>query len=103
MTKEEEIMVFLHERVFDPILKSPEASPSMKQGVRLTIARMWQLDANGMIEFYHSAITGADRSIAFAAQLRDAGFTRFEEVIDEFRERFNDKWLQGKRRRNLSP
>jgi len=94
MTKEEEIMVFLHERVFDPILKSPEAPDSLKHGVRLTIARMWERDAAEMIEFYYSAIAGTDRSIAFAAQLREAGFIRFEEVADDFRKRFDEAWLQ---------
>ena len=95
MTKEEEIMAFLHERVFDPILRSPKASESIKQGVRLTITRMWQRDAAGMITFYWSAIVGVDRSIDFAAQLREAGFTRFEDVIDDFRKRFPDAWLQN--------
>lgn len=94
MTKEEEIMVFLHEQVFDPILKSPEAPESLKHGVRLTIARMWERDAAGMIEFYYSAIVGTDRSIAFAAQIRKAGFIRFEEVLGDFRKRFSDEWLR---------
>ena len=94
MTKEDEIMVFLHERVFDPILKSPQASQSHKHGVRLTIARMWERDAAGMIEFYYSAIAGTDRSIDFSSQLRDAGFIRFEEVVDDFRKRFNEAWLR---------
>lgn len=95
MTKEDEIMMFLHERVFDPILKSPKATADLKQGVRLTIARMWERDAAGMIKFYWSTIVGTERSIDFAAQLREAGFIRFEEVIDEFRKRFNDDWLRG--------
>ena len=94
VTKEDEIMMFLHERVFDPILTSPKASESLKQGVRLTIARMWERDAAGMVKFYWSALVGIDRSIDFAAELREAGFIRFEEVIDEFRERFNDEWLR---------
>ena len=95
MTKEEEIMTFLYERVFDPILQSPKASESLKQGVRLTITRMWQRDAAGMITFYWTAIVGTDRSIDFAAQLHEAGFTRFEDVIDDFRKRFSDAWLQS--------
>jgi hypothetical protein len=94
MTKEDEIMTFLHERVFDPILKSPEAPENLKQGVRLTIARLWERDAAGMIKFYWSAIAGTERSIDFAALLRKAGFTRFEEVVEEFNQRFNDAWLQ---------
>ena len=27
------------------------------------------------------------------AQMKEAGFTRFEEVLEEFRVKFDDKWL----------
>ena len=49
--KQQEIMTFLHSRIFDPILQSPEASEKLKQGVRLTIMRMEQRDAAGMIQY----------------------------------------------------
>ena len=93
MTKEQEILSFLNERVFNPILESPDASNELKQGVRLTIMRMDQRDAEGMIQYYWSAIIGTERSIGFAHRMREEGFTRFEEVLDEFRSRFNDDWL----------
>jgi predicted glycosyl hydrolase (DUF1957 family) len=93
VTKEQELMSFLQERVFDPILNSPSASNELKQGVRMTIVRMNQRDAAGMIQYYWSAIIGTERSIGFAHRMRQEGFTRFEEVIDEFRERFDDDWL----------
>lgn len=92
--KEQEIMRFLHERVFDPILSSPEASADLKKGTRFTIMRMEQRDAAGMISYYWSAIVGTDPSIAFAARLRQEGFDRFEEAIDEFRIRFDERWLR---------
>ena len=92
--KEQEIMVFLHENVFDPILTSPRASERLKQGVRTTIMRLQQRDAAGMIRFYWSAIIGTDRSIPFAAEMRREGFTRFEETIEEFRVRFDDGFLR---------
>ncbi len=92
--KEAEIMAFLHEHVFDPILVSPTASGSLKKGIRLTITRMSQRDAAGMRSFYWAAMHGTDRSIDFAAKMRGEGFTRFEEVIDEFRVRFDDAWLR---------
>jgi predicted glycosyl hydrolase (DUF1957 family) len=88
MSKEDEIMNFLHKNVFDPILSSPIASSRLKQGVRLTITRMRQRDALGMMSYYWSAIIGTDRSTRFANEMRQEGFTRFEETIDEFRERF---------------
>lgn len=93
MTKEQEVLNFLHEHVFDPILNSSDASSDLKKGVNYTIMRLRQLDAAGMVTYYWSAIVGTDRSVNFARQMRNERFTRFEEVIDEFRERFNDTWL----------
>lgn len=92
--KEQEIMDFLHERIFNPILQSPAASASLKQGVRYTIMRMEQRDAAGMIQYYWSAIIGTERSIGFAARMRQEGFTRFEEALEEFRVRFDDAFLR---------
>jgi hypothetical protein len=92
--KERQIMEFLHARIFSPILGSPRASESLKQGVRYTIMRLEERDATGMIQYYWSAIVGTERSIGFAARMRQEGFTRFEEAIDEFRVQFNDRFLR---------
>jgi hypothetical protein len=92
--KETEIMGFLHEHVFDPILSSPQASEKLKQGVRGTIMRMEQRDAEGMVQYYWSAIIGTERSIGFAALMRQEGFGRFEEALEEFRLRFDDDFLR---------
>lgn len=95
MTKEKEIMNFLYTNVFNPILNSPSASPSLKIGVRNTIKKMWRINAQGMMQYYWSSILGTGKSTAFARQMKKEGFTRFEEVLDEFREKFNDKWLRA--------
>jgi len=94
MTKKEDVMGFLSRNVFDPILNSPNASETLKKGVRYTIMRLNNLDATGMVSYYWSAIIGTEKSTEFARQMRAEGFTRFEEVIDEFRDRFNDNWLR---------
>jgi predicted glycosyl hydrolase (DUF1957 family) len=94
-TKKQEILDFLHDRVFDPILSSPRASDSLKRGVRFTIMRMNERDSAGIVSYYWSAVIGTDRSTEFARSMRSEGFTRFEEVIDEFRDRFGDRWLRS--------
>jgi len=92
--KERQIMDFLHSHIFDQILESADASEKLKQGVRLTITRLQERDAKGMIQYYWSAIVGTERSVGFAALMRQEGFSRFEEAIDEFRIHFNDRWLK---------
>jgi len=93
-TKEQQIMDFLHERIFDRILASPDASETLKQGVRCTIMRLEERDAVGMIKYYWSAIVGTERSIGFAALIKREGFARFEEALEEFRVHFNDQFLR---------
>ena len=94
--KQQEIMNFLHDRVFDAILNSTEASDSAKRGVRLTIVRMKRLSASGMVRYFWSAIAGKGNAISFADLLSSEGFVRFEEVLEDFRERFTDAWLRQK-------
>ena len=92
--KQNEIMDFLHDRVFNPILTST-APNEIKQGVRLTIMRLEnQKDASGMVQYFWSAIAGKGNAIQFSDKLRVAGYVRFEEVLEEFRERFTDAWLR---------
>ena len=88
-------MKFLRENVFNPILNSNTASPSLKIGVNNTIRKLYRQDALGMVQFYWSSIVGTSRSTKFAKQMKKEGFTRFEEVIDTFREKFNDAWLKA--------
>jgi len=88
-------MDFLGQRVFDPILKSPRASQQLKKGVRYTIMRMEQRNALCMIKYFWSAIVGTEQSIQFSKLMKEEGFDRFEEVLEDFRERFNDEWLNS--------
>jgi hypothetical protein len=95
MSKEDQLMEYLHREVFDPILTSPDASSRLKQGVRLTIMRMRERDAAGMLQYYWSAVIGTERSVRFADEMREEGFRRFEEVLEEFRRQFDDRWLRS--------
>lgn len=73
MSKEDQVMNYLHTNIFDPILNSEAASNTLKNGVRYTIMRMRQRDAKGMVQFYWSAIIGTERSTSFAKKMRQEG------------------------------
>lgn len=92
MTKEQEVMMYLHEKVFDPILNSTTAPSNIKSGVNLTIARMNKLSANKMVQYFWSALA-TENAIAFSKQLKAENLMRFEDVMEEFRDKFNDSWL----------
>ena len=94
MTKEQELMGFLYEKVFDPILISKTASSKIKSGVNLTISRMNKLNAEKMVQYFWSALA-TENAIAFSKQMKAEGLTRFEDVMEEFRDRFNDNWIKS--------
>ena len=93
--KKTEILSFLHEHVFDPILHSDVASNDLKQGIRLTIVRMSERDASGIVSYFWSAVIGTEKSTTFARKMRQEGFIRFEEIIEPFRNRFNNAWISS--------
>lgn len=93
MTKEQELMQFLHEKVFDPILDNPNAPANIKSGVNLTISRMSKLSAEKMIQYYWSALS-TDNAISFSKKMKMENLPRFEDCLEEFRERFNEEWLK---------
>ena len=94
MTKEQELMSFLGEHIFNPILDSQHASAELKQGVRYTIMRMNERDAVGMVHYFWTAVVGNDKSVPFARRMKKEGFLRFEEIVEDFRDRFNDAWIR---------
>jgi hypothetical protein len=79
MTKEQELMRYLHKKVFDPILDSPDAPSNIKSGVNLTIARMSRLSAEKMVQYFWSALA-TDNAIKFSKKMKAEGLTRFEEI-----------------------
>ena len=95
MTKEQEIMDYLEVKVFNPVLTSKTAPKELKRGVNLTKMRMRSLSAVKMVQYFWSAIVGTDKSIGFAKIMKDEHYTRFEDVLEEFRIKFDDKWLKS--------
>lgn len=94
MTKEQELMKYLHDKVFDPILSSKTCSSKIKSGVNLTVGRMSKLSAEKMVQYFWSALA-AENAITFSKHMKEEGLTRFEDVMEEFRDKFNDNWLRS--------
>ncbi len=93
--KSDEVMNFLHEHVFDPILNSGSASPGIIKRVNFTIMRLNRLNFRSKVQYVWSAISGTPRSRRFANMLWTADFPSFETVAREFGRTFNDEWLLG--------
>ena len=65
-------------------------------GVRITRVRISQLPTvRKMLNFFWNAVEGTERSINFSDIMKAYGLTRFEDLIEDVRVRFNDDWIRG--------
>jgi len=92
-----DMLEYLHQRVFDPILSSPTASQSAKAGARLTVNRLeaYRNQPEGAYKIHHffwSAISGTEKSVRFFDILKSENLPSFEAQYDEFRRRWTTDW-----------
>lgn len=91
MTKEQEILEYLEVNLFNPILKSPVAAERIKAATRGLRIRMKQRDAQGMIQYFWNTVVDTNSKKAnYGRMLQNAGFSEFEEVVNNFRVRFKE-------------
>ena len=94
MKKEEVIMQYLQEKVFDPNFNVKTCSAQSKSGMNLTIARMRRLSAEKMVQYFWSALV-TENALVFSKHMKEEGLICFEDVREEFKARFNEQWLQS--------
>lgn len=92
-----EIMKFLDEKVFEPALVWAKANkkPNISRGVGFTKRNMARLSSTKMVGYFWNAIVGTEQSITFSSIMKDNHLTRFEDVIEEFRLKFGNNFLNS--------
>ena len=82
MTKEQEIMEFLQEKVFNPILSNQNLPMPAKMALNMTISKMKTLTADEMISYFQQAVS-TSKSL-----FENSDGANFEAIIEEFKNRF---------------
>lgn len=95
MTKEREVLSFLHCNFFDKVLSLENTTEALKKNIQDSIEALHNRSAEGMIRYFWSNIAGEESRRVLAKRLEDEGFLEFDKVIEEFTVRFNDMWLRG--------
>ena len=87
---------YFNEKLFEPTIKyaTDNNIKEIAQGARYTRMRMSQLDSKKKLQYFWSAIQGTEKSIKFSKLLKDNGVLRFEDILEEVREKFNDEYFK---------
>lgn len=88
-----ELLDYFDKNMFTPNIRKAEqlGETNVVKGLRLTWIRLQNRDAKGIVHYYWSAVSGTDKSIAFSKEMKRCGLVRFEDLLEDFRERFNAK------------
>ena len=87
---------YFNKKIFEPAIKYAEDNniKEIAQGARYTRMRMEQLDSKKKLQYFWSAIQGTEKSIEFSKLLKNNGVLRFEDILEEVREKFNDEYFK---------
>ena len=87
---------YFNKKIFAPAIKYAEDNniKEIAQGARYTRMRMEQLNSKKKIQYIWSAIQGTEKSIEFSKLLKNNGVLRFEDILEEVREKFNDEYFK---------
>lgn len=94
--KQKEILDYLDNKIFIPILNNKDLDKKIISGARITKARMSALPVKSIVKYFWSAIVGTKKSLDFSDSLKKSGATRFEDILEDFRIRFDNNWLKNK-------
>lgn len=100
MTEQErkgEMIRYFNETIFEPAIQYgiEHNIPKMSQGARYTRMRFKLLSSDKILHYFWSAIIGTDKSIPFSKLLKDNNVLRFEDIIDDVRDRFGNDYFNG--------
>lgn len=92
-----DIMNYFDEKIFNPAISyaKQNKNSTILKGINITRARMNMLSSIKKIQFFWSAITGTERSIRFSDIMKENGISRFEDVLEEVRIKFNDEYFKS--------
>ncbi len=95
MGKEKEVLTFLRKHLFNRVLALDYITKELESYIVDTIKALKDRNAVGMVHYFWSTIGGGEMKKVFQQRLMDEGFLDFEEVVEEFKVRFNGEWLRG--------
>ena len=94
--RKEEMLEYFNETIFEPAIQYGKEHniPKMSQGARYTRMRFQLLTSDKILHYFWSAIVGTDKSIPFSKLLKDNNVLRFEDLIDDVRDRFGNGYFE---------
>lgn len=93
MTKKEELLYFLQDNLFNPILNSPLASSELKFDFSAMLASIKDFSAEGIVLYFWTTMDHQEVHMVFSERLYHEASLDFSNFIEAFKSQFTYDWL----------
>lgn len=95
MNKKEELLTFLNQQLFDPILQSPYASDELKCDFQHMLTTISNFSVEGILIYFWTTMTNSEMQMIFSHRLEEEVSLDFHLFLNTFNSYFTYEWLRS--------
>lgn len=95
MSKKQQLLNFLNENIFDPIISAPYASSQLKDDFLSMKEMLKNFSAKGILSFVWTSLFNEENEVILCNRLVDEGLHCYTSVITTFKKNFSYEWLRS--------
>lgn len=93
MNKKQELLNYLQNELFNPIIYSPNTSAELKYDFITILDTITHFSAEGILLYFWNMMANDEVKMIFTNRLMDEGFYNYPELIENFKDHFTYDWL----------
>lgn len=93
MDKKQELLDFLQEELFNPVINSPFVSSELKYDFITILDTIKHFSAEGILLYFWNMMANDEVQMIFSNRLMDEGFYNYTELLGTFKNHFTYEWL----------
>jgi hypothetical protein len=93
MNKKQELLNFLQEELFYPVILSPYMSEELKYDFATILETIKHFSAEGILLYFWNMMANDEVQMIFSNRLMDEGFYNYSALVDTFKHHFTYEWL----------
>ena len=93
MNKKQELLEFLQQELFNPIIDSPYVSLELKYDFITILDTLRNFSAEGILLYFWNMMANEEVQMIFSNRLMDEGFYNYPDLVTTFKNHFTYEWL----------
>lgn len=93
MSKKQQLLNYLDDNLFEPIISAPYASSQLKNSFLYMRDMLQDFSASGILYFVWNTLANKEVELILYNRLTDEGFALCKQTLEYFKQEFSYEWL----------